>query len=142
MSKTPQRGNSLDDQARPVDSAAETADKPIAIRPPSAQTETPLRIGGYRILRSIGEGGMGIVYEAEQEKPVRRTVALKLIKWGMDTRSVVARFESERQALALMNHPNIARGEEDAAEGARGGSRLDHDEGAGEGPHAALRVAQ
>lgn len=51
---------------------------------------------------------MGIVYEAEQEKPVRRKVALKLIKWGMDTRSVVARFESERQALALMNHPNIA----------------------------------
>ena len=52
---------------------------------------------------------MGVVYEAEQEVPVRRTVALKLIKWGMDTKEVLARFDSERQALALMNHPNIAR---------------------------------
>ncbi len=51
---------------------------------------------------------MGVVYEAEQEKPVRRKVALKLIKWGMDTKQVIARFESERQALALMNHPAIA----------------------------------
>jgi len=68
----------------------------------------PARIGPYRLLRVIGEGGMGIVYEAEQETPVRRKVALKLIKWGMDTREVIARFESERQALALMNHPNIA----------------------------------
>ncbi len=67
------------------------------------------RVGPYRILQKIGEGGMGIVYEAEQEKPVRRKVTLKLIKWGMDTKQVVARFESERQALALMNHPNIAR---------------------------------
>ena len=56
------------------------------------------RIGPYRLLRVIGEGGMGIVYEAEQETPVRRKVALKLIKWGMDTREVIARFESERQA--------------------------------------------
>ena len=52
---------------------------------------------------------MGEVWEAEQEKPVRRKVALKLIKWGMDTKQVVARFEAERQALALMNHPNVAR---------------------------------
>jgi serine/threonine protein kinase len=66
------------------------------------------RIGPYRIVRQIGRGGMGVVFEAEQEKPVRRTVALKLIKWGMDTREVIARFESERQALALMNHPYIA----------------------------------
>ena len=70
--------------------------------------EKPDRIGPYRILREIGEGGMGVVYEAEQEKLVRRKVALKLIKWGMDTKRVIARFESERQALALMNHPNIA----------------------------------
>jgi serine/threonine protein kinase/tetratricopeptide (TPR) repeat protein len=69
---------------------------------------TPGRIGPYRLLREIGQGGMGIVFEAEQETPVRRKVALKLIKWGMDTREVMARFESERQALALMNHPNIA----------------------------------
>ena len=79
-----------------------------AIHPPRAPIQTTRRIGPYRIVRVIGEGGMGVVYEAEQEQPVRRTVALKLIKWGMDTRSVVARFESERQALALMNHPNIA----------------------------------
>ena len=69
----------------------------------------PQRVGPYRILRKVGEGGMGIVYEGEQEAPVRRRVALKLIKWGMDTKEVLARFDSERQALALMNHPNIAR---------------------------------
>jgi serine/threonine protein kinase/tetratricopeptide (TPR) repeat protein len=63
----------------------------------------------YKILREIGEGGMGTVYFAEQLRPVRRQVALKLIKWGMDSRNVLARFESERQALALMEHPNIAR---------------------------------
>ena len=66
------------------------------------------RIGPYRIVGRLGEGGMGVVYVAEQTEPVRRHVALKLIKLGMDTRQVVARFESERQALALMNHPYIA----------------------------------
>jgi len=69
----------------------------------------PKTVGNYRIIQLVGEGGMGEVYEAEQEHPVRRRVALKLIKWGMDTREVVARFETERQALALMDHPNIAR---------------------------------
>ncbi|MFH1144783.1 MAG: serine/threonine-protein kinase [Candidatus Eisenbacteria bacterium] len=69
----------------------------------------PRCIGPYRLLQRIGEGGMGEVYEAEQERPVRRRVALKLIKRGMDTKEVIARFESERQALALMDHPNIAR---------------------------------
>ncbi len=67
------------------------------------------RIGRYRLLEKIGEGGAGVVYLAEQEEPVRRRVALKVIKLGMDTRSVVARFEAERQALALMDHPNIAK---------------------------------
>jgi serine/threonine protein kinase len=67
------------------------------------------RIGPYKILQKIGEGGCGVVYMAEQEKPVRRRVALKIIKLGMDTKSVIARFESERQALARMDHPNIAR---------------------------------
>src|SRR5881409_3483472 len=66
-------------------------------------------IGRYKLLEKIGEGGMGVVYMAEQEEPVRRRVALKIIKLGMDTRQVVARFEAERQALALMDHPNIAR---------------------------------
>ncbi|MHC4092833.1 MAG: serine/threonine protein kinase, partial [Planctomycetota bacterium] len=67
------------------------------------------RIGAYRILRKLGEGGMGEVYLAEQSEPIRRRVALKLIKPGMDSRQVVARFESERQALALMDHPCIAK---------------------------------
>ncbi len=66
-------------------------------------------IGAYKLLEMIGEGGFGVVYAAEQEKPVRRRVALKIIKVGMDTRQVVARFEAERQALAMMDHPNIAR---------------------------------
>src|SRR6266704_785409 len=67
------------------------------------------RIGRYKLLQQIGEGGCGIVFMAEQEEPVRRRVALKIIKPGMDTRSVIARFEAERQALALMDHPNIAK---------------------------------
>jgi hypothetical protein len=67
------------------------------------------RIGRYKLLQQIGEGGCGVVYMAEQEEPVRRRVALKVIKLGMDTKSVIARFEAERQALALMDHPNIAK---------------------------------
>jgi serine/threonine protein kinase/WD40 repeat protein len=67
------------------------------------------RIGRYKLLQKIGEGGCGVVYMAEQEEPVRRRVALKVIKLGMDTRSVIARFEAERQALAIMDHPNIAK---------------------------------
>jgi serine/threonine protein kinase/tetratricopeptide (TPR) repeat protein len=67
------------------------------------------RVGPYRLLQQIGEGGMGAVFMAEQTQPVRRRVALKVIKPGMDTRQVIARFEAERQALALMDHPNIAK---------------------------------
>src|SRR5262249_45072121 len=67
------------------------------------------RIGHYKVLQQIGEGGCGVVYMAEQEEPVRRRVALKIIKLGMDTKQVIARFEAERQALALMDHPNIAK---------------------------------
>ncbi len=70
---------------------------------------TGLRIGRYKLLEKIGEGGFGVVYMAEQIEPVHRRVALKIIKAGMDTHQVVARFEAERQALALMDHPNIAR---------------------------------
>src|SRR5262245_10848498 len=66
-------------------------------------------IGPYKLMEQIGEGGMGVVYVAEQTQPVKRKVALKLIKAGMDTRRAIARFEAERQALALMAHPNIAR---------------------------------
>src|SRR5262249_10773054 len=66
-------------------------------------------IGPYKLLEQIGEGGFGVVFMAEQTEPVRRKVALKVLKPGMDTRQVVARFEAERQALALMDHANIAR---------------------------------
>ena len=66
-------------------------------------------IGPYQLMRPLGEGGMGVVYYARQTQPIRRDVALKIIMPGMDSRQVIARFESERQALALMDHPNIAR---------------------------------
>ncbi len=76
----------------------------------NALTERPGdKIGRYKLLQQIGEGGCGVVYMAEQEEPVRRRVALKVIKLGMDTKQVIARFEAERQALALMDHPNIAK---------------------------------
>ena len=66
-------------------------------------------VGPYKLLQEIGEGGMGVVYMAEQERPVRRRVALQIIKPGMDSALVIARFEAERQALTMMDHPNIAR---------------------------------
>lgn len=76
----------------------------------SPLTERPgSTIGRYRLMEQVGEGGMGVVFVAEQERPVRRKVALKIIKPGMDTKEVIARFEAERQALALMDHPNIAK---------------------------------
>ena len=91
----------LEAPANELDVTVETRGKP--------KQEIERQIGPYRILQEIGEGGFGIVYMAEQEKPVRRQVALKVIKLGMDTRAVIARFEAERQALAQMDHPNIAR---------------------------------
>ena len=66
-------------------------------------------IGRYKLLQKLGEGGCSVVYMAEQEEPVKRRVALKVIKLGMDTKEVIARFEAERQALALMDHTNIAK---------------------------------
>src|SRR5262249_44294444 len=66
-------------------------------------------IGPYHVLAMVGEGGMGLVYKAEQRQPIRRTVAIKIIKLGMDTKEVIARFESERQALAMLSHPNVAK---------------------------------
>ncbi len=73
------------------------------------EDQTGKQIGPYKILQEIGEGGFGVVYMAEQSQPVARKVALKIIKPGMDSREVIARFEAERQALAMMDHPNIAR---------------------------------
>ena len=94
----------------------------MPMSPPGAEVQQPLRdrpnlpsekpgdrIGRYKLLQQVGEGGCGIVYMAEQEEPVRRRVAVKVIKVGMDTKQVIARFEAERQALALMDHPNIAK---------------------------------
>ena len=76
---------------------------------PPAHEPIGTRVGPYKLLQVIGEGGFGVVYMAEQERPIRRRVALKIIKLGMDTKEVIARFEAERQALALMDHPNIAK---------------------------------
>jgi serine/threonine protein kinase len=100
-----QRADSLIDDAVPPDfEPSATANLP------SLPTEGPgMVIGPYKLIEQIGEGGMGVVYRAEQTSPVRRTVALKIIKPGMDTRQVIARFEAERQALALMDHPGIAK---------------------------------
>ncbi len=80
----------------------------VARPAPRAEEKPGDRIGRYKLLQKIGEGGCGVVYMAEQQEPVVRRVALKVIKLGMDTKEVIARFEAERQALALMNHPNIA----------------------------------
>ncbi|HVV00082.1 MAG TPA: serine/threonine-protein kinase [Verrucomicrobiae bacterium] len=90
----------------PSDAARETMEIKFADAPDEIPGQ---KIGRYKILEKIGEGGCGVVYVAEQTEPVRRRVALKVIKLGMDTKTVVARFEAERQALALMDHPNIAR---------------------------------
>ncbi len=85
-------------------------EQPLSMPGAARQTEGPgSTIGHYKLLQEIGEGGMGSVFLAAQEEPVKRRVAVKIIKQGMDTRQVVARFEAERQALALMDHPNIAK---------------------------------
>ncbi len=90
--------------------SAPTAKGTMRVEPADVPDETVgQKIGRYKILEKIGEGGCGVVYVAEQTEPVRRRVALKVIKLGMDTKQVVARFEAERQALALMDHPNIAK---------------------------------
>jgi serine/threonine protein kinase len=81
----------------------------VTVDEPAVSERPGTVIGAYKLLEQIGEGGFGVVFMAEQTQPVRRKVALKVLKPGMDTRQVVARFEAERQALALMDHPNIAR---------------------------------
>src|SRR5215831_15982097 len=87
----------------PAATPGQTVDQPALREGPGAV------IGPYKLLQPIGEGGMGVVFMAEQQQPVQRKVALKIIKPGMDSKQVIARFEAERQALALMDHPNIAR---------------------------------
>ena len=98
------QSNSLLDA--PTGALVATVDRQITERPIAERPGTV--IGPYKLLEQIGEGGFGVVFMAEQQQPVRRKVALKVLKPGMDTRQVVARFEAERQALALMDHPHIA----------------------------------
>jgi serine/threonine protein kinase len=100
LGKHDQAGSFLES---PAVAAVATVDAPAVSERPGTV------IGPYKLMEQIGEGGMGLVFVAEQQQPVRRKVALKVIKPGMDTRAVVARFEAERQALALMDHPNIAK---------------------------------
>ena len=98
--------------SEPIDKApaAQAPQGTIILPATVAASENPGdKIGRYKLLQEIGEGGMGTVWMAEQEEPVRRRVALKVIKLGMDTKQVIGRFEAERQALALMDHPNIAK---------------------------------
>jgi len=93
-----------------LDLAATLRDPEVTVRMASGRSEQPGdTLNRYKLMEKIGEGGCGVVYVAEQTEPVRRRVALKVIKLGMDTRQVVARFEAERQALAMMDHPNIAK---------------------------------
>ena len=98
LSSHEEAGTFLNEPAAPV----ATVDQPITEQPGT-------QIGPYKLRQQIGEGGMGVVYLAEQSEPVPRRVALKIIKPGMDTRQVIARFEAEKQALAMMDHPNIAK---------------------------------
>jgi tetratricopeptide (TPR) repeat protein len=100
----PARGNPDDSNPPTEPPASEETTRAAEVAP-----EEHGNIGNYRILEQIGSGGMGEVYRAEQKEPIRRTVALKVIKRGMDTKEVIARFEAERQALALMDHPCIAK---------------------------------
>ena len=97
-----------DNAAAFLEPASPTGTKRTAVVPTAASEKPGDIIGHYKIREKLGEGGCGAVYVAEQTEPVRRRVALKVIKLGMDTRSVIARFEAERQALAMMDHPNIA----------------------------------
>jgi eukaryotic-like serine/threonine-protein kinase len=90
--------------------AHDRADQAFSTVPlPAPEIPIPEEIGPYKILKVLGDGGMGVVYQARQEHPIRRIVAVKVIKQGMDTRQVLARFQAERQALAVMDHPNIAK---------------------------------
>lgn len=103
-------GHELEDGALDAmpDGAAPAIGRALQAQAPVIN-ETPDRIGRYHLQRKLGEGGFGVVWVAEQREPLRRQVALKIVRPGMDSREVLARFEMERQALALMDHPNIAR---------------------------------
>ncbi len=95
----PSESIGISSSAEPASTGAQST------RPPGG----PTHVGPYRIVRLLGEGGMGVVYLAEQDEPVRRQVALKILRHGLNTNDVVARFHSEQQTLAMMEHPNITR---------------------------------
>ena len=98
------------DESLPKDKDAPVARATMKLELPNAPDKAVGQtLGRYKMMERLGEGGCGVVYVAEQTVPVRRRVALKVIKLGMDTKAVVARFEAERQALAMMDHPNIAK---------------------------------
>ena len=111
----PTRGQSSEQPSSqpsdPSDAVSQTHKvvRPLWKRVPTLDLPAGTMIGPYKILDLLGEGGFGVVYLAEQTAPVQRRVALKIIKPGMDSRAVIARFEQERQALAVMDHPNVAR---------------------------------
>ena len=112
--ENPDWRSELESLLKTHDEAGDFLESPI-LAPVVTLNESPISefpgtvIGRYKLLEKIGEGGMAVVYMAEQAEPIRRKIALKIIKLGMDTRSVIARFEAERQALAMMDHPNIAK---------------------------------
>jgi serine/threonine protein kinase len=108
-SKLRERVAALLDAHRSSDPLLDGAIAPATIVAPTCAERPGLQIGPYKLLEEIGEGGMGTVFMAEQTSPVRRVVAVKIVKPGMDSKAVLARFEVERQALSLMDHPNIAR---------------------------------
>ena len=106
----PERRGRIDGLLKGYEESGGFLNTPLLTRPSDLFVEVPSEmIGRYKLLEKIGEGGCGVVYLAEQQEPVRRKVALKVIKLGMDTRAVIARFEAERQALAMMDHPNISK---------------------------------
>ncbi len=100
----------MPDQKRPDDPDELETGTPESEASTAAASDSPEArwVGKYRLLEIIGEGGMGTVWLAEQREPIKRHVALKVIKLGMDTKAVIARFETERQAMAMMDHPCIA----------------------------------
>ena len=138
--ESPAAIRAVDDDARDIEKGALPHEGDTTARTTGAPPADTRRIGPYRLLQQLGEGGMGEVWLAEQATPVRRRVALKLIKPGMDTREVIARFEAERQALAVMDHPDDRQGVRRRRDGGRP-AVLRHGVRRGRADHRLLRSA-